>query len=172
MEGVNFLPVEVISRQADKKLQRQLRAILRAVCVLVFFFIFAESGYFAFSYLTADTTIPESLQAEFLQAQRQKAHMGNSLELMRRAAREDRRVLERVDKLSQLKPESVRFLKVDISDSGSGVIEGYGSNAALFNQYTDRINQEGELFSKAVVERIAAGTGAQEPVKTFTIRVQ
>ena len=98
--------------------------------------------------------------------------MGNSLELMRRAAREDRHVLERVDKLSQLKPESVRFLKVDISDSGSGVIEGYGSNAALFNQYTDRINQEGELFSKAVVERIAAGTGAQEPVKTFTIRVQ
>lgn len=172
MTSVNFLPAEYQLLQKQRRFRKQFKRILNYLTIIAIIIASAEGVYYGLTFFYADKTVPVEIQKQYTDALSKKEQMNQSLEIMQKAEKDNYYILEKAEKLTNLKPASITFTKLEINESGSVLLEGYSPDPSIYNQYVNQINQENTMFSKAVVERINAGPGGILNVKTFGIKAQ
>lgn len=164
----NFIPIKIRQQRAYQKRVRKIMFFLKGIAgILLFAMVFQGSMAYYFQN-NRDADVPQNIKAEYSKALQGSELLKQKESLLLKAQKEDQAAVQIIGMLTVMKPADIRLTRLEATDANIQ-LEGFSNDAASFNRYVAEINQTQATFNKAVVEKIATGTG---DYKTFQIKTQ
>jgi hypothetical protein len=169
IQTANLIPKEYMQQEYYLQLCKKVTRILITAILSLVLLTSMIFGMCYYLQTNRDMDVPSTIKNDYLAAQENSELLKKKKELFLKAKSEDSQVIQTLSTLLSAKPNDIKLTRLDITNTNAIQIEGFASDPASFNQYVSQINVQSNLFSKAVVEKIAASTG---DVKTFSIKAE
>lgn len=169
IQTANLIPKEYMQQEYYSRLCKKVTRILITVILIVLLLISIILGMCYYLQTNRDMDVPEAIKNDYITAQENSELLKKKKDLLLKAKSEDSLVIQTLFALLSAKPNDIKLTRLEITNTNAIQIEGFASDPASFNQYVSQINVQSSLFSKAVVEKIAASNGN---VKTFSIKAE
>lgn len=169
IEPVNFIPLHVRKETQYQRLKKRIGKIITIWMGVLTAVFLIESGFCYYIANSGFLEVPAQVKSDYEFSLKNKENLAKKMEVLTNAKRENLGVVSIVDAVVKSKPNNIKLMKLEISDTKPGEpgvqIEGYTTDANLFSEFTERLSKQ-KAFDGAAVNRI----GSNESVKTGLIK--
>lgn len=169
IQNANLIPKTYLQQRYYSQFCRKVTRILTITALVLLLLTSIIFGVCYFLETNRDMDVPESIKNEYVAAQKNSELLKKKKELFTMAKSEDSQVIETLSAVLSAKPSDIKLTRFEITNTNIIQIEGFAHDPASFNQYVSQINAQSNLFTKAVVEKIADASG---DVKTFVLKAE
>ncbi len=170
---INLLSTSYLNERRDEKRKLKIKKMLTVFTIIVLIAATVEVGIISYYYFSRNDTVPADIAKKYTAALETSERIKQHKTIYLQADRDDKALIQALDKLTMIKPREVNFTRLEVSYPGQTVqVEGYSTDPSVFNSYAERINEQKELFRNARVERISSTTTGAAVYKNFQIKAE
>jgi hypothetical protein len=165
IDNCNLLPHEYVEQFEYMRISSVIQKTLIILALVLLLILSVAVGMCYFMQTNHTLDVPVEIKQSYNAAQQHAAELKKKKDLVANSKAEDCQALVSLNKLLSIKPQDVKFTKVDISKNI--VVEGFAKDPAVINQYVSQINTI-QAFNKASVDKISSAVNGD--IKTFTLK--
>lgn len=169
IQSANLIPKAYMQQRYYSQFCSKVTRILTIIALALLLSTSIILGICYYLETNRDMDVPQNIRNEYAAAQKNSELLKKKKELFTMAKSEDSKVIETLSAVLSAKPSDIKLTRFEITNTNIIQIEGFAHDPASFNQYVSQINAQSNLFTKAVVEKIADSSG---DIKTFIIKVE